>query len=158
MLNLLSPYEIEEIDQGYQFTTESGALYFITFIEYPPINDFLNTKVFMFNIDRSYGSSKHFNTQRVRDTIIHILNIFFANHSDALLTIYDIVDGKQNARRRLFAGWYNRYGKGKVEKRECEFMIDKVKTYATLYYLENHIDKEELNKEFEDLVSLNFYC
>lgn len=159
MLDLLNPYDLEEIDNGYQFTTESGVLYFITFIKYLAVSDFLETEVYMFNIERAdVCSSSHANTERVRDTVIFVLTTFFEKYSDALLTVYDILDGKQACRKRLFDRWFDMYHQGKIEKDESVFMIGEEKTFASLLFASDHKNKENLKAEFKALVNINFYC
>ena len=88
---LQNRYEIESFDLGYQFVTETGIIYFITFIEYPTISDFLSTKIYMFNIEHTTPKEHlhHKYDNRVRNTVIFILETFFSNHEDALITIYD---------------------------------------------------------------------
>ena len=50
LLYLQNHYDVEEIDLGYQFVTQMGVTYFLTFISYPTVSDFLSTKIYMFNI------------------------------------------------------------------------------------------------------------
>ena len=79
---LQNRYEIESFDLGYQFVTETGIIYFITFIEYPTISDFLSTKIYMFNIEHTTPKEHlhHKYDNRVRNTVIFILETFFSNH------------------------------------------------------------------------------
>lgn len=51
---LQNHYEVDEIELGYQFTTKAGVTYFLTFFSYPAVSDFLETKIYMFNIERSH--------------------------------------------------------------------------------------------------------
>ena len=50
---LQNPYDIVENEYGYQFSTTTGVNYFLSFLSYPTVSDFLSTKIYMFNIERS---------------------------------------------------------------------------------------------------------
>ena len=50
---LQNHYNIEDVKDGYRFITDSGVEYFLTFIEYPVVEDYFATKIFMFNIERA---------------------------------------------------------------------------------------------------------
>lgn len=43
--NLSSLYEITTTEFGYQFTTETNINYFVTFIDYPSVSDFLSSEI-----------------------------------------------------------------------------------------------------------------
>ncbi len=57
----------------------------------------------MMNIDRADDSNhRNGSDNKVRNTILFIIWKFFILHNDALITICDILDGRQACRRRLF--------------------------------------------------------
>ena len=113
---LLNHYNIEETDNGYKFVTNSGISYFLTFISYPVVSEILSTNIYMFNIERENCATNGPYDEQVRDTVIYVLFRFFEKHEDALITICDIMDGKQNARKRLFDNWFRRYNGGQLLK------------------------------------------
>jgi len=156
---LQNRYEIESFDLGYQFVTETGIIYFITFIEYPTISDFLSTKIYMFNIEHTTPKEHiHYKyDNRVRNTVIFILETFFSNHEDALITIYDFSDGRQLCRKRLFDSWFKLFNNGKLCKLEAKCLIDEQLTYTSLLYNKKHYDDKYLKEEFQELIDANFY-
>lgn len=103
LLYLQNHYDVEEIDLGYQFVTQMGVTYFPTFIFYPTVSDFLSTKIYMFDIDRACLADCICGQDdiKMRNTILFIIELFFQKHEDALITICDIIDGKQFARKRF---------------------------------------------------------
>lgn len=155
---LLNHYDVEEIDLGYQFTTSTGIIYYLTFFSYPVVSDFLETKIYMFNIERSHVSTNGQNDVKVRNTVLYVLDLFFQQHEDALITICDVVDGKQFARKRLFDWWFREFNHGRLKKIESNCFVDNIPTFTTIYYSYNHYNQKKLEEEFRKLVALNFYC
>lgn len=158
-LFLKNHYDLEEIDLGYQFVTITGTIYFVTFINYPTVSDFLSTKVYMFNIER--GDSPYPTTGKddvmIRNTILFVLDLFFQQHEYALITICDVIDGKQSARKRLFDNWYRKFNDNRLIKLEADCFVDDISTTASLLFSANHYDRTSLQTEFQKLVDINFY-
>ena len=153
-------YEVQENENGYQFTTMAGVNYFLTFFSYPTVSDFLSTNVYMFNIDRAsfpYAPNSGQDDIKVRNTILYVLELFFQEHEDALITICDVVDGKQFARKRLFDSWFQKFNNNRLIKLESECQIDDVPTFVSLLFSARHYDQEGLRKSFQELVEINFY-
>lgn len=159
-LYLQNHYDIEEIDLGYQFVTKADVTYFITFIAYPSVSDFLGTRIYMFNIDRTainVGAIGQ-NDDKVRNTVLFIIDLFFQKHEDALITICDIIDGKQFARRRLFDAWFQKFNGNRLIRLEADCMVDDMPTFAALFFSSEHYNVSSLKEEFQKLVAINFYC
>lgn len=154
---LQNHYDIKETEYGYRFTTVAGVDYFLTFISYPTVSDFLSTSVYMFNIERNERNDTGQNDEKVKNTILYVLEVFFNRHEDALITICDVVDGKQYARKRLFDYWFDRYNNDRLVKLEADCIIDGITTFASLMYSARHYNSKNLQQEFERLVELNFY-
>lgn len=152
-------YEIVEIENGYQFVTETNIIYFIVFVSYPVLSDFFPTSIYMLNIDRYIPENVkgHANNVQVRDTIVHILDVFFTAHEEALITICDVVDGKQHARKRLFDKWFDLFNDNRLCRVDAKCMVDDSKTYASLYFLKNSFCVDLLEDEFLKLAEVNFY-
>jgi len=157
-LSLLSHYDYEACANGYSFRTTSGNTYIISFIEYNLIPQAVNSRLYMFNIDRT-DESNHDNGEdnMVRNTIFHILHNFFENFTNAMITVCDSTDGRQDARFRLFSRWFDEIHDDTIARSEASFYIDDVKTYASLFYCKNNIDAAVLAKGFDALVEVNFY-
>lgn len=156
--NFPNRFEIRETDEGYSFETESGNTYYVTFLKYPTITEFLHVEVYMMNIDRK-DEFNHRNggRNRVRDTILTIVGMFFNSHNDALITVCDIIDGKQESRKRLFSRWFRDFGESYLEKLDADCMIDNIRTYASIMFRKDTPNKSELKKEFSVLSEINFY-
>lgn len=153
-------YEVIEIENGYQFTTMAGVDYFLTFFSYPTVSDFLSTNIYMFNIERAtfpYAPNGGQDDVKVRNTVLFVLELFFQEHEDALITICDVVDGKQFARKRLFDLWFRKFNNDRLIKLESECQIDDVPTFVSLLFSAKHYDQEGLRKSFQELIEINFY-
>lgn len=152
-------YEITEIENGYQFIAETNIAYFVVFVSYPILSDIFPTSIFMLNIDRYVptGMKGHANDGKVRDTIISILESFFTKHEEALITICDVVDGKQFARKRLFERWFDLYNNDRLCRIDAKCIVDNSETYASLYYPKNIFCSNLLKDEFLKLAQINFY-
>ena len=154
---LQNRYDVIENVQGYQFTTITGVDYFLTFFSYPTVSDFLSTNVYMFNIERSTFLNGGQDDVKVRNTIIYVLDLFFQEHEDALITICDVMDGKQFARKRLFDFWFRKFNDNRLIKLESECKIDDVPTFVSLLFSKGHYNQENLHKAFQELIEINFY-
>ena len=73
LLYLQNHYDVEEIDLGYQFVTQIRVTYFLTFISYPTVSDFLSTKIYMFNI----FSANHYNKAFLEQEFLKLVEINF---------------------------------------------------------------------------------
>lgn len=156
--SLSSHYEVHEEDNGYCFYTDSGNTYYVTFIKYPTISEYLSIDVFMMNIDRT-DEQNHLNGNKnlVRNTVFFIIWKFFSLHNDALITICDIMDGRQACRRRLFNRWFNEFSNGDLSKLEATLSIDGIETYASMIFRNDIENRESIETEFSLLSDNNFY-
>ena len=152
----LSRYEISEEEHGYCFKTDSGNSYFVTFIKYPVISEYLSVDVFMLNIDRA-DENNHQNGDKnlVRNTIIYVIYKFFSLHNDALITICDITDGRQACRRRLFNRWFKEFTNGELSKLEATLYVEGTETYASMIFRSDIDNRKSLEKEFSLLSDIN---
>lgn len=155
--DLQNHYEVSENEYGYQFTTSAGVLYYLTFIAYPPISDFLATGLYMFNIERAVSGRLGQHDDRVRNTVLYVLDLFFQAHEDALITICDISDNKQAARKRLFDSWFRQFNDHRLIRLDEECLIDDVPTSVSLFFSVSHPNRLNLYREFRQLAAINFY-
>lgn len=158
LFSLSNRYEVYEEDNGYCFKTDSGNTYYVTFIKYPTISEYLSMNVFMMNIDRA-DEKNHQNGDKnlVRNTILYIVWKFFSLHDDALITICDIMDGRQSCRRRLFNMWFNEFSNGDLSKLEATLSIEGTETYASMIFKADIENRKSLEAEFSLLSDNNFY-
>ena len=156
---LQNHYELTIVEHGYEFHTDKGIVYFVGFVSYPVVYDFLSIKTYMFNIDRlsELDVREGQDDIKVRNTILYVIYSFFQEHQDALITICDVMDGKQNARRRLFDRWFDEFNNGTLIKLDAECDLEETKTFASLIFSSNNECAEELKQNFEELKNLNFF-
>lgn len=157
-LDSLNHYNYQSCGVGYSFVTDEGNKYIVSFLEYNIFPEARNTKLYMFNIERIDSSvQNHGQNSKVRNTIICILNQFFQNYTNAIVTVCDMTDGRQDARFRLFSQWTNQFLSSDIVCVKASFYVDSIKTHAALYYNVNNIDAAILVKGFSELIDVNFY-
>ena len=84
---LPSHYDIFDCEYGYSFKTDSGNTYFITFIKYPTISEFLSVDVYMMNIDRADDSNhRNGSDNKVRNTILLLVVNFWTHRKSPYLS------------------------------------------------------------------------
>lgn len=154
---LQNHYDLEEVKDGYRFLTDSNVEYYLTFIEYPVVGEFLATKIFMFNIERATKKVGQ-NDIKLLNTILYVLDDFFNKNDDALITLSDISDNRQAARKRLFDSWFKKYNDGRLEKLDGEYYIDECQVFVSLLYASTNFNHRHLVKAFQTLIDNNFYC
>ena len=146
VINANSPYEVKVAlaDDTLCFITDYDAEIFVTFER----DDILhNGLVYQFGISNPKGV-KSPRDPKVRETILAIVEEFFAKNNAAFLYICDTSGGMQKMRNRLFKYWFGIYG----ERREYVFLPQTITdeegndNYAALI-----IRKD--NPQFADLVS-----
>ncbi len=87
---------------GYIFETKGGIHYTISFEEDTPIG---GCDTFQFVIEKmEQVRSAH--DPMVEQTILTIVNVFFAEHLNVLLYMCDDSDGREAHRNRLFLSWF----------------------------------------------------
>ena len=104
MSNLLHPYNYWESNGQYYFDTPSGARYVAYFLDLSSFAENLYT----FNFDRIQDGAPNIADSNVFDTICAILQGFFVKHQDSMLLVCDTIDGREEARMRLFNSWFIR--------------------------------------------------
>ena len=105
-LNLRSPYEVwNESDNDYFFVTDYGVVYKISFGDDAPI---WKSGAYTFDIQNTNQKASP-SDQKVKMTIISIVEEFFRNNADILLYICETGDNKQAMRNLLFIRWFNEY-------------------------------------------------
>ena len=95
----LSPYG------EFRFETELGIGYSISFEEETPMGG-CNTYQFVI---KKMEDCKSPHDAKVEQTILAILEEFFAEHLDVLLYMCDDSDGREANRNRLFLAWFKRH-------------------------------------------------
>jgi len=153
---LQNPYNIEEVANGYRFTTDFGIVYELIFLLYPTVNTSEDYHVFMFNIEQ-IKKGKATKDDRIRITIEYVLKLFFQNNVNAILVIMDTIDNKQEARLRLFKNWYKQSNDNRVEKYEVACQTEDIQLFAMLLVETCNPYKSRILEDYYDLVKINFY-
>ena len=104
MSNSLHPYRYWESNGQYFFDAPSGARYVAYFLDLSTFAENLYT----FNFDRIQAGTRGIVDHNVFDTICAILKRFFTEHQNSMLLVCDTIDGREEARMRLFNSWFLR--------------------------------------------------
>ena len=97
-LNLRSPYEVwSDSDNVYYFETDHGVKFKIYFGDDAPI---WKTGAYTFDIQNTNHKTSP-NDEKVKNTIISIIEEFFKNNADILLYICETGDNKQAMMRPI---------------------------------------------------------
>mgnify|MGYP003462566981 FL=1 len=106
-INKRSPYKVcyDYVSDSLYFVTDNNVQLVIDFME----DDLLHSAEcyqFCINNANNMQSPRDINVQK---TILVIIDEFFKKNMSALLYICETGDGKQKARSRLFASWFEAY-------------------------------------------------
>lgn len=142
----------EEDELTFSFMTDNMAEIFISFEK----DDILQSGiVYQFGISNPQGT-KSPRDQKVRNTILAIIEEFFNKNKAALLYICETGDGMQKMRSRLFQYWFSIYN----EREEYLFLPQIVydeeenENYAALIIRKDNPCFVELVSEFTDTINL----
>lgn len=151
-VNRLSPYKVWTEDE-YNFFVETsrGHIFVVGFMEDYSI---WQTGAYQFSItNRSHQPSP--NDQKLRETILLLIEAFFAANPEILLYICDTRDGKQAARSRLFVRWFNTYTHHDAYVlRTAEVQDEEVRNFAALIVQKSNPRLKEILAEFEETISI----
>lgn len=162
-LLLLDHFEFEynESEQAYQFLTEGGYKYSITFQEF----FMFEAPVYMFNIDRvktKDDATKGKQGFAIRNTVMLILTAFFENIDNAIVAICESKDKHERARHKLFNQWYkdakNLFDVTWIVRDDAPFpMSSGEEQYAMLYYHKDNMFAQIIKEQFRELVEHKFF-
>jgi hypothetical protein len=96
-------------------------------------------------------------SHKIRNTILYIIHEFFSNNENSIISIYDITDGRSEARKKLFDNWYNNFNSIGLSRMEGDVYIGDGKTTASLFYSSKNRFTNEITYAFQRIVSVNFY-
>lgn len=157
-LNSLDHFEVifNEESLSYEFTTDDTIKYIITFIDYAQVIE-VQFPFYAFGIERYPENERSISNNKVRNTVIYILSKFFSNNQNALVAIYDSLDGKQMFRKRLFDRWYHLFNDGSVSKVEGCFNSCEEETYAIVIYSNRNNNIDIIKEKFNYLINQDFF-
>lgn len=140
MSSSLRPYKYWEQDGQYFFDAPSGARYVAYFLNLSSLADHLYT----FNFDRIKSGKQDIVDTNVFDTICSILSGFFSTHKNSMLLVCDSVDGREEARMRLFNSWFARIAPSHFTKIDWSGNAESYKLFVSLLLWEDNPQKDSL--------------
>lgn len=146
-------YEVTEIAPlHYTFTTEGGSQYELSFVSSSELGDI---PIYAFNIGRSVkGQETESNKELVRNTVAHVLHLFFLEVDNAILSTCEVDDGMQNARKRLFDRWFKELAPEEILVMDGIIDAGIAKTWATMYYHRDNMFRSILESNFREYQEL----
>ena len=152
--NSRSPYKLlpSSTHGFYEFVTDFGVHYQIGFMFDCSIISENAYQFVITNINNKVSP----NDDKVRETIMIMVDEFFKKNYNTLLYICETGDGKQAMRNRLFHYWFSLYD------RFCEFTclsssiidMDGVQNFATLIVRNDNPKLVDIVSEFSETISL----
>ena len=95
------------------------------------------------------------NDLKLKDTILLLIEAFFAVNPDILLYICETGDGKQAFRSRLFIRWFNNYKNRNAYILEtAEVQEGKTKNFAALIVQKSNPRLNEIITDFKETIEL----
>jgi hypothetical protein len=147
-LSNLSPYRLQESENGYVFETDFGTIYELVFrddADYFPGEDFLGP-ILSFAIALLDGEESA-KDPKVEDTVAYVLqHTFEANPQTIISYTCYTSDGKAAARSRKFRIWYSR--KGVREYERLEYENKDTALYAAVLFKKSHPFEKEIRRMF----------
>ena len=93
--------------------------------------------------------------QKLRETILLIIEAFFTANPDILLYICETGDGRQAFRSRLFIRWFNTYShRDAYVMQTAEVQEGKTKNFAALIVQKSNPRLNEIIAEFDEAISI----
>jgi hypothetical protein len=141
---LLTPYPLTVTDRGYEFTTIHQVRYEVYFTDISALFEDVHVNVFSFGFEVLHFAVSQFTIRhapaddRVGETIVFVLNDFFASNPDIIVYVPMDADGKAMFRLRLFEKWWRRFERSlscpPVEKDSYTFEYPNDSFVATIMY------------------------
>ena len=92
--------------------------------------------------------------EKVKRTIISIIEEFFRNNADILLYICETGDNKQAMRNRLFVRWFNEYDfQQSYVLRTAMIKDGKVENFAAIIVQRSHPDLKSILQTFDETIA-----
>ena len=150
MSSSLRPYNYWEKDGQYYFTTPSGAKFVAYFLDLSSFSENLYT----FNFDRIQDGEHKVVDSYVFDTVCAILESFFEKHRNSLLLVCDTVDGREEARKRLFNTWFIRVAPSGLSKVDREGHAESYNLFVSLLIWDDNPKKDIVLALLEEYCSM----
>lgn len=148
-LNFISPYSLWKVGDGYNFKTDYGVVYRISF----DLNqDIWENGAYEFGIQNENMQPSP-NDVKVKQTIKCIIEEFFVLHPDILLYQCETGDRRQSVRQRLFYRWFQECADQtkfvlKVSSLEAEGVVN----YIAMIVEKNNPSLVSLMQDFDNFI------
>lgn len=150
-LNELAPYKLDLVNGQYLFETDYGIQYAISF-DPEPMPEGMNA--YWFNLsNRSQKASP--GDQKIRSTIIFLIEEFFRQNPDILLYMCDSANDQQAMRSRLFLRWFKAYGNQEDYYLRTEMIRDEEEeNYIAIIVKRSHPRYNDIVAFFDEQVAM----
>lgn len=147
-VNSTSPYKVEKLnDYAFVFHTQTNVVYYVSFKQDMEI---AGLDSYQFIIERK--SEKQGYDADVKDSIIAIINEFFAQNNDILLYICDTSDGREAIRNRLFVRWFMESDKDNMlEIKTADAIVEGEGMFFAIIFKKSNPRYVEISSEFEEV-------
>lgn len=146
-------YDVEILADGagYKFITSSGDIYVAYFTEFvllDPSEQEVSVVSFGFNCSRADENKRRSYDNRIKRTIIHIIETFFYDQNDNAI-LYLCINNDEKARNRhiTFCKWYNEFGES-FEKHSSSEVHGKLGFYSSILFKKKNPNKQKLIDSF----------
>lgn len=148
-------YDVHEIAPlHYMFDTNGGGRYELAFVYSSELGEI---PVYAFNIERiAKGKETAEDKDLVRDTVAYVLQLFFDDVDNAILSTCDVDDGMQMGRKRLFDSWYKKLAPPEIMMIDAQVDSGMGMTWATMYYHRDNMFRsliENAFREYEEVMN-----
>ena len=151
-VNRFASYKVwTENGKDYLIETNRGNIFVVGFMDDYSI---WPTGAYQFTINnQSHLPSP--NDRKLRETILLLIEAFFAANPDILLYICETGDGKQVFRSRLFVRWFNTYNRrDDYVMQTAEVEEEGTKNFAALIVQKSNPRLREIIAEFDETISI----
>lgn len=151
-INRLAPYKVWTEDGcDYLIETSRGQIFVIGFMDDYSI---WQTGAYQFTINNQSHQPSPLDL-KLRDTILLLIEAFFAANPDILLYICETGDGRQAFRSRLFIRWFNTYaGRDAYVMKTAEVQEGKTKNFAALIVQKSNPRLTDIIAEFDETINI----
>ena len=147
-----APYKVwTDNGRDYNIETSRGQIFVIGFMDDYSI---WQDGAYQFTITNQSHQASPLD-QKLRETILLLIEAFFAANPDILLYICETGDGKQAFRSRLFVRWFNTYNRrDDYVMQTAEVQEGKTKNFAALIVQKSNPRLEEILAEFNETIAI----
>ena len=151
-VNRFASYKVwTENGKDYLIETNRGNIFVVGFMDDYSI---WPTGAYQFTINNQNHLPSP-NDRKLRETILLLIEAFFAANPDILLYICETGDGKQTFRSRLFVRWFNTYNRrDDYVMQTAEVEEEGTKNFAALIVQKSNPRLREIIAEFDETISI----